>query len=633
MQTDRTRPSSLRRLSQRLELWRIRHCASEAWARFAYAVGARCWPRTAPLRRRLLTGTTFIAVTGSCGKSTTRLLIDGAVGTTRSSRVKRGANLPVDNAHAMWLTRRSDRHAVFEVSVGKYAEKDMVKRSAAMIRPDIVVVTNIRDDHISAFGSREAIAREKGDLVAALGPDGIAVLNADDPLVMTMRARCKGRVITFGMETAADVRAEEVSSRWPNRLKFRVFHRGDSAWVETQLCGTHWVAAALAAIAAAVAAGIPLAGAAAGLRGVPPFFARMSPQTRPDGVTFVRDDVKAPLWTVPASLAFLADAHAPRKIAVIGTISDYVSKSRRVYTDVATHALAAADQVIFVGGHGSKVLRSERHARNPSVRAFNTLEAAHAHLSNSLRAGDLVLLKGSQNDLLYMLALERFPYQATRAHIAAAHAKRTPAIETPAAAASAAIAIIGLGNDGDNYAGTRHNVGFACIERLGRRVGAVFNAEGHAYVARVARDGPPLYLIKPRTMMNATGSALVHALGALALTPSRCILIHDDVDYPVGRVKIRMQGGAGGHRGVRSVLEAFEDHRFARVKVGIGKPAAADDLAEHVVERFAPGERELVDRSLEAACEQALLLVSAIERGTGAKDAGADDASPASLAA
>jgi aminoacyl-tRNA hydrolase len=630
MPTDRSRPSSLRRLSQRLELWRIRHAASEAWERFAYAVGARCWPRLAPLRRRLLTGTTFIAVTGSCGKSTTRLLIEGAVGAKRSPKVKRGANLPVDNAHAVWLTRRSDRHAVFEVSVGKYAEKDMVKRSAAIIRPNIVVVTNIRDDHISAFGSREAIAREKGDLVEALGSDGIAVLNADDPLVMTMRARCRGRVMTFGMGPA-DVRAEEVSSRWPNRLSFRVLHREESAWVDTQLCGTHWVAAALAAIAAAVAAGIPLAAAAAGLRGVPPFFARMSPQTRADGVTFVRDDVKAPLWTVPASLAFLADAEAPRKIAVIGTISDYASKSRRVYTDIASQALAVADEVIFVGGHGTKVLRSERHARNPSVRAFNTLEAAHAHLSHSLRAGDLVLLKGSQNDLLYMLALERFPYQAARAHIATAHAQRTPATEAPAA--SAAIAIIGLGNDGDTYAGTRHNVGFACIERLARRVGAVFNTDGHACVARVHRDGAPLYLIKPRTMMNATGSALVHAVGALGLTPSRCILVHDDVDYPVGRVKGRMQGGAGGHRGVRSVLEAFEDHRFARVKIGIGKPAAASALPDYVLEHFPPGERELVDRSLDAACEQALLLVSAIERGTGGREAGAGEASTASIAA
>jgi aminoacyl-tRNA hydrolase len=633
MSTDRTRPSSLRRLSHRLELWRIRHAASEASERFAYWVGARCWPRLAPLRRRLLTGTTFIAVTGSCGKSTTRLLIEGAVGATRSPKVKRGANLPVDNAHAVWLTRRSDRHAVFEVSVGKYAEKDMVKRSAAIIRPDIVVVTNIRDDHISAFGSREAIAREKGDLVEALGPDGIAVLNADDPLVMAMRARCRGRVITFGTETAADVRAEDVSSRWPNRLSFRVLHGSESAWVETQLCGTHWVAAALAAIAAAVAAGVPLAAAAAGLRGVPPFFARMSPQTRADGVTFVRDDVKAPLWTVPASLAFLADADAPRTIAVIGTISDYVSKSRRVYTDVASQAVAVADQVIFVGGRGTKVLRSERHAGNPSVRVFNTLEAAHAHLSNVLRAGDLVLLKGSQNDLLYMLALERFPYQAARAHIAAAHAKRAPAIGTPAPAASAAIAIIGLGNDGDRYAGTRHNVGFACIERLARRAGAVFDANGHAYVARVDRGGAPLYLIKPRTMMNAAGSALVHVVGALALTPSRCILVHDDVDYPVGRVKGRMQGGAGGHRGVRSVLEAFEDHRFPRVKIGIGKPPTAGGVAEYVVERFPPGERDLVDRSLDAACEQALLLASAIERGTRARDAGADDASPASIAA
>jgi aminoacyl-tRNA hydrolase len=557
------------------------------------------------LYRASLRHTTFIAVTGSCGKTTTRMLIEASVGASRSPRVRRGANQPVDNAHALWTTRRSSRYAVFEAGVGKYGQYGVVKRSAALIRPHVAVVTNIGDDHISSFGSREAIAKEKGALVEALPPDGIAILNADDPLVLGMRERCIGRVLTFGVDASADLRAENVHAAWPRRLSFTAVHAGGRTHVETQLCGAHWVSATLAALAASVAAGVPLEEAAARLRDTPPFFGRMEPLTRSDGVTFVRDDIKAPLWTMPATLEFLRSAAANRKILVVGTISDYTGESRRVYVSVARKALACADHVIFVGPNASRALKARRGDREDALQAFNTLDAAHAYLSRLVASGDLVVLKGSQNELLYQLALERFPDAAAR--------ERIPLAQNTHGSAGREYAIVGMGNPGTRYTGTPHNVGRACIDRLAMRLRATWTSQRSDLIASVSHAGATLHLIKLGVPMNDTGPALQHVCARLNVAPERCILVHDDVDLAVGRVRGRIEGGGGGHRGVRSVLETFESSAFPRVKLGVGRPPEGMTLAEHVLEPIPGDLRESIAAALEAACDQVLRLVSEIE--------------------
>jgi aminoacyl-tRNA hydrolase len=599
------RRSAFRRLSHRLHLWKVRHAAAEAWESVCYAAGTCFWPRVAPWYRASLKRTTFIAVTGSCGKTTTRMLIEAAVGASRSPKVRRGANQPVDNAQALWTTPRSSRYAVFEAGVGKHGQYGVVKRSAALIRPHVAVVTNIGDDHISSFGSREAIAREKGDLVEALPPDGIAVLNADDALVLGMRARCAGRVITFGVDASADLRAEHVRAAWPRRLSFTAVHAGGRTHVETQLCGGHWVSATLAALAASVAAGVPLEAAAARLRDTPPFFGRMEPLTRSDGVTFVRDDIKAPLWTMPATLEFLRSSAANRKILVVGTISDYTGESRRVYVSVARKALATADHVIFVGPNASRALRARRGDRDDALHAFNTLDAAHAYLSRLVAPGDLIVLKGSQNDLLYQLALERSPG-------AAACDPMSVAQETPLSAGRDH-AIVGMGNPDTRYTGTRHNVGRACVDRLAVRLSAVWNSQGGDLLASVCYAGTTLHLVKLGVTMNDIGPALKRVCARLNVAPERCILVHDDVDLAVGRVRGRIEGGGGGHRGVRSVLETFESNAFPRVKLGVGRPPEGITLAEHVLEPIPDDLRESIAAALEAGCDQALRLVSEIE--------------------
>ena len=283
-----------------------------------------------------------------------------------------------------------------EIAAAIRGERIPLERPLDLVKPRIGVVTNIGSDHISAFGSVEAIAAEKGKLIAALPSDGIAILNADDPNVLAMRSRCAGRVITYGLAPEAMVRAENVKAAWPKRLSFTVCFNGQSHPVHTQLPGAHLVQCALAALAVGIAMDLPLAVAVQAIQGVPPFLNRMSPVIREDGVTFIRDDAKAPLWSIPAVLDFMKAARAGRKIVVIGTISDYTGNSDRTYVSVARQALAAADQVIFVGSRASKSLKARRHPQDDALQAFPSVKAAAAQLCELFRPGDLVLLKGTR---------------------------------------------------------------------------------------------------------------------------------------------------------------------------------------------------------------------------------------------
>jgi UDP-N-acetylmuramyl pentapeptide synthase len=214
-------------------------------------------------------------------------------------------------------------------------------------------------------------------------------------------------VITFGLGEAADVRASDVRGAWPERLSFTVHHAGTSLAVRTRLCGAHWTSCALAALAVGVAAGIPLADAARALESAESWPGRMSPHESPGGITFLRDDWKAPLWSVGASLAFLREARAARKIAVLGTFSDFAGSTEK-YPRVAREALDVADHVVFVGGNAHRALRARNHPRGDRLRAFATAYEAHRYLGGLLEPGDLVLLKGSvEADHLGRLALAR----------------------------------------------------------------------------------------------------------------------------------------------------------------------------------------------------------------------------------
>jgi PTH1 family peptidyl-tRNA hydrolase len=176
-------------------------------------------------------------------------------------------------------------------------------------------------------------------------------------------------------------------------------------------------------------------------------------------------------------------------------------------------------------------------------------------------------------------------------------------------------AIIGLGNPGPEYRDTRHNVGQRVVDRIARQFHARFaRGTGHP-VAETDWQDERLYLVKPACFMNVSGPAVARVSRKLGLGPDDLVIVFDDLDLPLGKVRARMKGSAGGHRGVQSVIDAFGTDAVRRVKVGIGRPAPPgqqrDRVVDHVLSPFYPDEREAIEAACAEAAELALQLVRA----------------------
>ncbi len=170
--------------------------------------------------------------------------------------------------------------------------------------------------------------------------------------------------------------------------------------------------------------------------------------------------------------------------------------------------------------------------------------------------------------------------------------------------------VVGLGNPGPEYRDTRHNVGQRVLDLLARRLRASWRRDGSAVVARGRWRGEPVRLIKPISFMNESGAVVAKALRRVEAGPADLILVYDDIDLPLGTVRLRMKGSHGGHNGVRSVIEALGTQEIQRVKVGIGRPDQKDDVPDHVLTSFERDEVPAVDAAVAEAAERVLDLLS-----------------------
>ena len=177
-------------------------------------------------------------------------------------------------------------------------------------------------------------------------------------------------------------------------------------------------------------------------------------------------------------------------------------------------------------------------------------------------------------------------------------------------------AVVGLGNPGPEYRNTRHNVGQRVLDALARRIHVRFARDGGHAVARGRWQGDTVYLIKPGSFMNVTGPPVARMARKLHLGPADLVIVFDDLDLPLGRVRVRMKGSAGGHNGVRSLIEAFATDELRRVKIGIGRPGRPgqdrDRVTDHVLSSFEPEERDAITAACDEAVDSVLKLV---ERG------------------
>jgi PTH1 family peptidyl-tRNA hydrolase len=182
--------------------------------------------------------------------------------------------------------------------------------------------------------------------------------------------------------------------------------------------------------------------------------------------------------------------------------------------------------------------------------------------------------------------------------------------------------LVGLGNPGPRYQATRHNVGFAVLEALAAAAGQSFRSQSklHGQLAEVGQGADRLRLLMPQTFMNDSGRAVRATLDWFGLRADQLLVIVDDMDLPLGRLRLRASGSAGGHNGLRSIIQHLGTQEFARLRIGIGAPAGDPQERKsrtvgHVLGPFSSGERKILEQVLaEVICGVARIRSQGLER-------------------
>jgi PTH1 family peptidyl-tRNA hydrolase len=176
---------------------------------------------------------------------------------------------------------------------------------------------------------------------------------------------------------------------------------------------------------------------------------------------------------------------------------------------------------------------------------------------------------------------------------------------------------MGLGNPGADYGNTRHNVGAWVVSLLARRYHAHLERQGRVDRAEVSIDGHRLAIARPRTYMNESGPAIAAEVKRLRIDPSQLLVIYDDLDLPVGKVRLRLQGGHGGNNGMRSIIGSLGTNDFPRVRIGIDRPYEGgqpvrdpDKVANWVLARPSAADRALLDAAVESVADAVVLAMN-----------------------
>ena len=171
--------------------------------------------------------------------------------------------------------------------------------------------------------------------------------------------------------------------------------------------------------------------------------------------------------------------------------------------------------------------------------------------------------------------------------------------------------IVGLGNPGTEYSRSRHNTGFRCLDILAESLHCkVEKLKFQGLYTQVSWNGKKLFLLKPQTYMNLSGRSVLQLSAYFHIPPQRIIVLFDDISLPVGRLRVRAEGSAGGHNGIKSIIAELGSQDFPRVKIGVGaKPNPDYDLADWVLSSFSAGEEKALAVSLKNGAEAALAII------------------------
>jgi PTH1 family peptidyl-tRNA hydrolase len=180
----------------------------------------------------------------------------------------------------------------------------------------------------------------------------------------------------------------------------------------------------------------------------------------------------------------------------------------------------------------------------------------------------------------------------------------------PRRGAAADLLVVGLGNPGDEYRGSRHNVGADVVELLAERHGArLRKRKERALVDEITIDGRRVALAVPLTYVNDSGLAVGALVRRFGVSPEQLVVVHDELDLPVAQLKVKSGGGLAGHKGLRSIVAHLHSQDFQRVRIGVGKPVTKERGADHVLNRFGKRERAEVDVTVEQAADAVEAIV------------------------
>ncbi|MEU6851373.1 UDP-N-acetylmuramoyl-tripeptide--D-alanyl-D-alanine ligase [Actinacidiphila alni] len=339
---------------------------------------------------------TVIAITGSAGKTTTKdiltaiLTLDGpTVATQKSFNNEIGFPVTVSRVEP------DTTYLVLEMGA---RGKGHIAALCTIAHPTISTVLGIGSAHIGEFGSTQAIADAKAEIVQALTPDGTAVLNADDPLVAAMADRTRARVITFGTGESADVRASHIAVDH-GRPRFTLHYRGQSGTVQLRVHGRHNVTNALAAATCALAAGVRFDAVLKGLAVAEITSGnRMQIHDRSDGVTIIDDTFNASPEAVLAALDALDDiaGRQRRQIAVLGEMAELGNTADHWHATVADKLAASRIQhAILVGGPLMTAVHDTVTAHGMTAQHTEPHPDLANQINQHLQPGDVVLIKGA----------------------------------------------------------------------------------------------------------------------------------------------------------------------------------------------------------------------------------------------
>jgi len=565
------------------------------------------------LHRRRIDHVTFIGITGSAGKTTTKDLTATILANFGScQKTHLSYNTLPSIVRTVRHTHKLHRYCVTELAAYGPGTLDM---SIRVLKPDIAVITMIGRDHYSVFKNREAIAAEKKKLVLALSPQGTAVLNIDDSLVRSIGEGCNRRIIWFGEGAGATLRLREARSRWPDPLTLFFEYQNKTCEVRTQLHGTYMALPVLASLGVALAADLPLEKAILAIAQVQPLEGRMQEVTGDDGVVFIRDDWKAPHWSLNAPLAFLREARADRKVVVVGTISDASGDDTEKYKKFCRQIRKSADLVVFVGPHAFRALRARQNESDTAIQGFSSIRYAATYLQAELREGDLVLLKGSHKaDHLVRLIINRTrPIQCWKdqcdveifCDMCPKLYKPSPNISfaTPLGPQTgpAVPVVVGLGNPDARFHHTLHNVGYRVLDALVQAAGSVWQVESEGWVSSIDLGGVAVRLLKPGVKMNINGTMVRPFLARTGSDPRHCIIVHGDADLSLGDVRFKPDGGDAGHMGVRSVISSLGTDSIQRVRLGVRRTGDGSKPERFVLTKFSAIEEAAFVQMIEKA--------------------------------